>query len=142
MFGFGDGRLIDEVAGGTGNLIGLLDAAGIGQPSWFWRDPFVLDFLFGTVGALCKISTAGKYSGDRLGSVVLTAIRKVAGHRDDQVGAEMIGLLRAQDPIFLSAAGEGADLVIATFQRRASPDQSAALMQTAWIDKVRERFRG
>lgn len=111
MFGFGDQRYVRQITDGTLHLVRLLDTAGIGQPAGFWRDPYVLGFLFGTATVLGHISSKGALRGERGGKVALQVIENVAGHMQVQARTSLLEYLRSKNEIFLDAGRIAAQLV-------------------------------
>ena len=111
MFGIGNGRLVREVASGTFNLVSLLDAAGIGQPARFWRDPYVLGYLFGTASMLLAIASKFKNHGTNVGQLLDKAFLEFAGPRGDQVVSDLSQYLRSQNAEFLDAARISSQIV-------------------------------
>ncbi|WP_370675530.1 hypothetical protein [Pleomorphomonas sp. PLEO] len=104
MFGFGNERLVREVSSGTFNLVSLLDIAGVGQPPRFWRDPYVLGYLFGTASMLLAIGSKFKSHGDKIGPLIEKIFREFSGPRGNQVTSDLSHLLLSRNGQFLDAA--------------------------------------
>lgn len=104
MFGFGNARLVREVAAGTFNLVSLLDAAGVGQPPRFWRDPYVLGYLYGTASMLLAIATNFKNRAEKVGGLIDKIFIEFTGPRGIQVTSDIYRLLLSRDSQFIDAA--------------------------------------
>jgi hypothetical protein len=168
MFGFGRSKLVKELTQGTHHTIGLLDAAGIGQPAGFWRDAYVLGFLFGTAGTLLNVTSGLR--GERAGAILLDTLCALSGPRSDQVTSQLKTLMNSQDADFYGAARlarqivdytsgrpveqGGVDIAEAMKRGRATAiaiegrsddfivrsHTVSALMDQYWIQAVKDRF--
>ncbi|MBB4229322.1 hypothetical protein [Rhizobium mongolense] len=111
MFGWGTSKYVDEVATGTSNLISLLDTVGVGQPAHFWREPYVLGYLFGTASMLLGIASKGKIRGEKAGDLINQIFQRIGGVKGDQIVQEIMSNLRSRDTAFTMATERGSEIV-------------------------------
>jgi hypothetical protein len=140
MFGWGTSKYVEEVAIGTSNLISSLDVAGVGQPAGFWRDPYVLGYLFGTSSMLLAIVCKGKIRGEKAGDLISQVFRRLVGVRGDQIVQAVSSNLHSKDTLF-TMAGERGSEVVAFVYSLPHGDKSSIDFDDA-LDLGRDQARG
>jgi len=157
MFGFGvRERAVRAAIEGTQPYLTMLH----GLPPGYWDDPYVLGFLFGTIGAFAKAATSGKITGVKLGYAVGEALGTLSGDPVIIRRANALGL--QAEPSFEKGQGEGLAIVCFALgirsqhplleAAREAVDQrgvaevdrkkeiSSAMIETSYFRELSERF--
>ena len=136
MFGFGSQRkkatkLAIEAVRPT---IGIVQNT-YGIPPGFWRDPYILGFLFVLVRSFVKAAPGQKISDVELGGAVIDVLTALSNMNGEAISRVMVALFDGGDPEFKRGMEDARAVFLYTFkQHRNEAGDTLVLAATSLVD--------
>ena len=132
MLGFGSKRrrAIQGAIGVLRVIIGPVQHF-YGLPAGFWKDPYILGFLYSSAGLLAKLATNGKITGPEFGFALRDIFSVLSNQNGSVIVQEATDMALRGDPDFSRGADDAVAVHLYTYKKLKDEDAHPLVRKAA-----------